>query len=170
MKHPLQTHLDVISHAFCCRWVLAASPRSAQVAPVKAEQFTLANGLTLIIKPDRRAPTAVHMLWVRVGSMDEVDGTSGVAHVLEHMMFKGTPDWRGRVFAPRGGPGRARKRLHRARLHRLLPADSGQPLADVMKLEADRFAATSGPTRNSARSWRWSRKSGACAPKTTRAR
>jgi zinc protease len=32
------------------------------------------------------------MLWVRVGSMDEVDGTSGVAHVLEHMMFKGTPD------------------------------------------------------------------------------
>jgi zinc protease len=52
---------------------------------------TLANGLTLVVKPDRRAPTAVHMLWVRVGSMDEVDGHSGVAHVLEHMLFKGTP-------------------------------------------------------------------------------
>jgi predicted Zn-dependent peptidase len=46
----------------------------------------------VIVKPDRRAPTAVHMLWVRVGAMDEVDGTSGVAHVLEHMMFKGTPE------------------------------------------------------------------------------
>lgn len=41
------------------------------------------------------------MLWVRVGSMDEVDGTSGVAHVLEHMLFKGTPTVKaGRVFAP----------------------------------------------------------------------
>jgi predicted Zn-dependent peptidase len=78
-----------------------------------AGRFTLANGLTLIVKPDRRAPTAVHMLWVRVGSMDEVDGTSGVAHVLEHMMFKGTPDvGAGRVLAPRGGAGRARERLH----------------------------------------------------------
>ena len=46
--------------------------------------------MQLIVQPDRRAPTAVHMVWVRVGSMDEVDGTTGVAHVLEHMMFKGT--------------------------------------------------------------------------------
>jgi len=38
--------------------------------------------MTLIVKPDHRAPTAVHMLWMRVGSMDEVDGTSCVAHVL----------------------------------------------------------------------------------------
>jgi zinc protease len=64
------------------------------------------------------------MVWVRVGAMDEVDGTSGVAHVLEHMMFKGTADHQaGRVLAPRGGVGRARERLHHARLHRLLPAD-----------------------------------------------
>jgi zinc protease len=51
---------------------------------------TLANGLRVIVQEDRRAPTAVHMVWYRAGSMDEVDGTSGVAHVLEHMMFKGT--------------------------------------------------------------------------------
>ena len=66
------------------------TPAQAQTRP-EVSQFTLANGLTVLVKPDRRAPTAVHMLWVRVGSMDEVDGTSGVAHVLEHMMFKGTP-------------------------------------------------------------------------------
>src|SRR3990167_6848363 len=51
---------------------------------------TLANGLRVIVQEDRRAPTAVHMVWYRAGSMDEVDGASGVAHVLEHMMFKGT--------------------------------------------------------------------------------
>src|SRR3982750_644010 len=64
---------------------LAQAPAAAPV-----EKFTLANGLTVIVKPDHRAPTVAHMLWVRVGSMDEVDGTSGVAHALEHMMFKGT--------------------------------------------------------------------------------
>ena len=50
----------------------------------------LPNGMQVIVKADRRAPTAVHMVWVRVGSIDEVDGKSGIAHVLEHMLFKGT--------------------------------------------------------------------------------
>ena len=50
----------------------------------------LANGLRVIVKPDRRAPVAVVMAWYRVGSIDEVNGVTGVAHVLEHMMFKGT--------------------------------------------------------------------------------
>jgi len=51
----------------------------------------LANGLRVIVKTDRRAPVAVVMAWYRVGSIDEVNGVTGVAHVLEHMMFKGTP-------------------------------------------------------------------------------
>ncbi len=83
----------------CLAAVFAGPPAIAQITPLpatlsapKVEQFTLANGLTVIVKPDRRAPTAAHMLWVRVGSMDEVDGTSGVAHVLEHMLFKGTAE------------------------------------------------------------------------------
>ena len=80
--------------------LLASLVAQAQITP-KVEQFTLANGMTVIVKPDRRAPTAVHMLWVRVGSMDEVDGTSGVAHVLEHMMFKGTPDIKPGEFSRR---------------------------------------------------------------------
>ena len=58
-------------------------------APTLANPFEtkLANGLRIIVKEDRRAPTAVHMVWYRAGSMDEKDGTSGVAHVLEHLMF-----------------------------------------------------------------------------------
>lgn len=50
----------------------------------------LANGLRIIVKTDRRAPVVVSMVWYRIGSMDEHNGATGVAHVLEHMMFKGT--------------------------------------------------------------------------------
>ena len=53
-------------------------------------EFMLSNGLKLIIREDHRAPTVAHMVWYRAGSMDEVNGRTGVAHVLEHMMFKGT--------------------------------------------------------------------------------
>ncbi len=68
----------------------AAAADSPRTNAAGAQLFTLANGMQLIVQPDHRAPTAVHMVWLRVGSMDEVDGTSGVAHVLEHMMFKGS--------------------------------------------------------------------------------
>ena len=117
---------------------------TAQTAPQtspKVEQFTLANGLTVIVKPDHRAPTAAHMLWVRTGSMDEVDGTSGVAHVLEHMMFKGTPDLKPGEFSRRvaalGGRENAFTSKDNTGYYQQIPASR---LEDVMKLEADRFA------------------------------
>ena len=69
---------------------LAFLPLSSLAAENTVER-DLANGLRVIVKPDRRAPVAVVMVWYRVGSIDEVNGTTGVAHVLEHMMFKGTP-------------------------------------------------------------------------------
>lgn len=57
-----------------------------------AEVFekTLGNGLKVIVKEDHRAPVLVQQIWYRAGSMDESTGTTGIAHVLEHMMFKGT--------------------------------------------------------------------------------
>jgi len=120
--------------------LLFSSTAQAQT-PAKAEQFTLSNGLTVIVKPDRRAPTAVHMLWVRVGSMDEVDGTSGVAHVLEHMMFKGTPQVPPGEFSRRvaalGGRENAFTTKDYTGFYQQIPASR---LEDVMKLEADRFA------------------------------
>ena len=112
----------------------------AQTIP-KVEQFTLANGLTVIVKPDRRAPTAAHMLWVRVGSIDEVDGTSGVAHVLEHMLFKGTATTKPGEFSRRvaalGGRDNAFTSRDATGYHQQIPSDK---LEDVMRLEADRFA------------------------------
>lgn len=120
--------------------LLAPLAALAQAAP-PAQQFTLANGLTVIVKPDRRAPTAVHMLWVRVGAMDEVDGTSGVAHALEHMMFKGTPELKPGEFSRRVAALGGRENAFTARdytgYYQQIPA---QRLEEVMRLEADRFA------------------------------
>ncbi len=58
----------------------------------QAEVFerTLANGLKVVVKEDHRAPVLVQQIWYKAGSIDESTGTTGVAHVLEHMMFKGT--------------------------------------------------------------------------------
>jgi zinc protease len=128
---------SLVAHLACLAISFSAT---AQTTP-KVEQFTLANGLTVIVKPDHRAPTAVHMLWVRTGSMDEVDGTSGVAHVLEHMMFKGTPDLKAGEFSRRvaalGGRENAFTSKDHTGFYQQIPAGR---LEDVMKLEADRFA------------------------------
>jgi zinc protease len=115
-------------------------------APAPVEQFRLANGLTVIVKPDHRAPTVAHMLWLRVGSMDEVDGTSGVAHALEHMMFKGTPTVKPGDFSKRvaalGGRDNAFTGRDNTGYHQQIPANK---LEDVMRLEADRFANMQWP-------------------------
>jgi len=68
-----------------------ASPTLAaeQTGPEIAD-FTLANGLELVVIPDHRAPVITHMIWYKVGAADETPGKSGLAHFLEHMMFKGT--------------------------------------------------------------------------------
>ncbi len=119
------------------------SAAAAQTArqPAAISRFTLPNGLTVIVKPDRRAPTAVHMLWLGVGSMDEVDGASGVAHLLEHMMFKGTRDLKPGEFSRRVAAMGGRENAFTSRdftgYFQQIPSDR---LADVMRLEADRFA------------------------------
>ncbi|MEO8003813.1 MAG: pitrilysin family protein [Betaproteobacteria bacterium] len=61
---------------------------AATAAPLA--QHVLANGMTVLVKEDHRSPVAVSMVWYRAGSMDEVSTSTGVAHMLEHMMFKGT--------------------------------------------------------------------------------
>jgi zinc protease len=55
-----------------------------------ASQFTLDNGMQVVVIPDRRAPVVTHMIWYKVGAADEPPGQSGIAHFLEHLMFKGT--------------------------------------------------------------------------------
>jgi zinc protease len=60
------------------------------IAQADVYEKTLRNGLKVIVKEDHRAPVVVQQIWYRAGSMDESSGTTGIAHVLEHLMFKGT--------------------------------------------------------------------------------
>ncbi|GKS93114.1 pitrilysin family protein [Acidovorax sp. SUPP2825] len=125
----------------------SAQDTQAQRPPsTGVRQFTLKNGMQLLVQPDRRAPTAVHMVWLRVGAMDEVDGTSGVAHALEHMMFKGSktvpPGEFSRRVAALGGQENAFTSRDYTGYYQQIPANR---LEDVMKLEADRFANNQWP-------------------------
>jgi zinc protease len=133
--------LFVAPVAFAADSAVSPPPGEAPVATPVVRQYTLSNGMTLIVRPDHRAPTVAHMLWVRVGSMDEVDGTSGVAHVLEHMLFKGTPDMPPGEFSRRvaalGGRENAFTSRDATAYHQQIPA---QHLEAMMRLEADRFA------------------------------
>ena len=73
----------------------------------EVHEYRLDNGLKLIVKPDHRAPVMVSQIWYKVGSSYEYDGITGVSHVLEHMMFKGTanlaPGEFSRIIAEHGG-------------------------------------------------------------------
>ncbi len=60
------------------------------LASAEIQEFKLANGMKVIVQEDHRAPVVVSQVWYRAGALDEVNGKTGVAHVLEHMMFKGT--------------------------------------------------------------------------------
>src|SRR5262245_59206708 len=64
---------------------LKASPIASRVS-----EFTLANGLRVVVVPDHRAPVVTHYVWYLAGSADDPPGTSGIAHFLEHLMFKST--------------------------------------------------------------------------------
>jgi zinc protease len=76
-------------HAGAVAAICAAA--GAQAAPpANVAHFTLANGLEVVVVPDRRAPVITHMVWYKVGAADETAGKSGLAHFLEHLMFKGT--------------------------------------------------------------------------------
>lgn len=56
------------------------------------ETFTLENGMDVVVLPDHRAPVVTHMVWYKVGAVDEAQGKSGIAHLFEHVMFKETDD------------------------------------------------------------------------------
>src|ERR1043166_6978473 len=67
--------------------------QTLQASPVvnRVSEFKIANGLQVVVVPDHRAPVVTHYVWYRVGSADEPPGVSGIAHFLEHLMFK-SPD------------------------------------------------------------------------------
>ncbi len=82
-RHPLTLLTAII--------MLSLSMHVSQAAAqTRASEFTLGNGLRVIVVPDNRAPVVTHMVWYKVGAADEQPGVSGIAHFLEHLMFKST--------------------------------------------------------------------------------
>lgn len=102
--------------------------------------FTLDNGMEVVVIQDNRAPVVTHMVWYRVGSADEVRGKSGIAHYLEHLMFKGTDNLKSGEFteivAANGGTGNAFTSYDYTGYFQRVSADR---LGLMMKLESDRM-------------------------------
>ena len=84
--------------------VLSAFPA---ITFAEIQEFKLSNGLKLVVQEDHRSPVVVSQVWYRAGALDEVNGKTGVAHLLEHMMFKGTKKYKpgqfSRMIAAAGG-------------------------------------------------------------------
>lgn len=113
----------------------------AAQARAEVVERMLDNGLKVIVKTDRRAPVVVSQVWYRAGSMDEGYGETGVAHVLEHMMFKGTQAVPAGEFSRRVAAAGGRENAFTSRdqtvYFQTLPADR---LDLALSLEADRMA------------------------------
>jgi zinc protease len=103
--------------------------------------FTLGNGLQVVVVPDHRAPVVTHMIWYKVGAADETPGKSGLAHFLEHLMFKGTEKNPGDAFSQEvaeiGGQENAFTTSDYTGFFQRVPR---QHLKEMMGFEADRIS------------------------------
>jgi zinc protease len=120
----------------------AQSPTDTEtprMAP-NAVEFTLENGMQVVVIPDHRAPVVTHMVWYKVGAADETGGQSGIAHFLEHLMFKGTTEhpaeeFRNRVMAIGGDENAFTSSDYTAYFQRV----AKENLGEMMMFEADRM-------------------------------
>jgi zinc protease len=124
--------------AFAVPWPAGAETGKGVFQP---ETFTLANGLQVVVVTNRRAPVVLHMMWYKVGAADEPPGKSGIAHFLEHLMFKGTTSLPSGMFskivANNGGQENALTSADYTAYYQSVARDR---LETVMKIEADRMA------------------------------
>ena len=107
----------------------------------KAAEFTLDNGLDVVVIPDHRAPVVTQMVWYKAGAADEPPSVSGIAHFLEHLMFKGTDTIPAgqfsKIVARKGGDDNAFTNQDVTAYFQRVAKDR---LASVMEMEADRMA------------------------------
>lgn len=120
--------------------VLLVAAVPARALDIDLSTFTLDNGMQVVVIPDRRAPVVTHMVWYKVGAADEPQGKAGIAHFLEHLMFKGTPKYPdgafSRIIRANGGNDNAfTSQDYTAYFQRVMK----ERLPLVMELEADRM-------------------------------
>jgi zinc protease len=120
--------------------LLAAILPLAASAADNVTTFRLQNGMDAVVIEDHRAPVVTHMVWYRIGSADEKPGKSGIAHLLEHLMFKGTLKFGPGVFSDtisaNGGSENAFTSYDYTAYYQRVAADR---LALMMEMEADRM-------------------------------
>jgi len=127
---------------FCLAWIGVLFIPMAAPADIadQVTDFTLDNGLQVVVIEDHRAPVVVHMLWYRAGSSDEPAGVSGIAHFLEHLLFKQTKTLEAgefsRVVAENGGSDNAFTSKDFTAYFQRVAADR---LDLMMQMEADRM-------------------------------
>jgi zinc protease len=118
----------------------AALQRPAAAQVFNPETFTLANGLQVVVISNHRSPIITHMVWYKAGAADEVWGKSGIAHFLEHLMFRGTreipPGEFSKIVARNGGRDNAFTSYDYTGYFQNVSRDR---LELVMKMEADRM-------------------------------
>ena len=118
-----------------------AAVAAEKAASEKAFEFTLSNGLAVVVIPDHRAPVVTQMVWYKVGAADEPPGVSGIAHFLEHLMFKGTdkiPTGQfSKIIARNGGDDNA---FTNHDVTAYFQRVARERLPTVMEMEADRMA------------------------------
>ena len=127
-----------------CSLALAASAGGAlaqtTVTSAPPATFTLGNGLQVVVIPDHRTPVVTQMIWYKVGSADETPGKSGLAHFLEHLMFKGTSKHPAGEFSQTvlriGGNENAFTSTDYTGYFQRVPSEQ---LAKMMEFEADRM-------------------------------
>lgn len=119
--------------------LLQAGGAAAQV--FHPETFTLDNGMQVVVVPNRRVPVVSHMVWYKIGSADEPAGKTGIAHLLEHLMFKGTPSIPpgefSKIVARHGGNDNAFTSSDYTAYFQNVAKEN---LELVMRMEADRMA------------------------------
>ena len=132
------TRNSLILAGFLVFAAVAVTPAAAQ--RFNAESFTLGNGLQVIVLPNHRVPAVTQMVWYKTGAADDPRGKSGIAHFLEHLMFKGTRANPGAAFsaliAQNGGRDNAFTTEDYTVFHETVAKDR---LDLAMRLEADRM-------------------------------
>lgn len=128
----------------------AATPQAAAAEArdkvYNAEQFKLANGMEFVVIPNHRAPVITSMVWYKVGAADEPRGYSGLAHYLEHLLFKGTATMKPGEFSKKiralGGNDNAFTTQDYTAYYQSIAVTH---LETIMKMEADRMVNTEPP-------------------------
>ncbi len=90
LSRGLRFKCSAIAFGLCILAAFAPGSRTMAAGVFNPDTFTLDNGLEVVVLQNHRAPVVTHMVWYKVGAADEPPGRSGIAHFLEHLMFKGT--------------------------------------------------------------------------------